>query len=155
MRYPDLSNPFYLNHVQRLCNSFHYWTGKPLLPGLKSNDNPVRALFDAPFVIVSHGTENLPVFNFCNRNALELFEMSWEQFIKLPSKHSADDDNQQARAELMARVARDGYALNCTGTRISSSGKRFYIEGAAVWNVVDENNICHGQAAMFNTWTYL
>jgi len=115
----------------------------------------VLALFDAPFVLVSHGTEPTPVFNFGNRKALELFEISWEQFIKLPSKNSADQENREDRAELMARVARAGYALNCTGTRISTSGKRFYIEGATVWNVIDENNLYHGQAAMFDTWAYL
>ena len=155
MLYPDLNHPFYINHVQRLRDSYQHWTGKPLLPSLKPGDDPVHVLFDAPFVLVAHGIETTPVFNFGNRKALELFEISWEQFIKLPSKHSADDDNQQARAELMARVARAGYALNCTGTRISSSGKRFYIEGATVWNVIDENNLYHGQAAMFDTWAYL
>ena len=155
MLYPDLNNPFYKIHVQYLCNSFQHWTGKTLLPNLKPGDDPVCALFDAPFVLVSHGTEPVPIFNFGNRNALTLFEMSWEQFIKLPSKYSADDDNQQARAELMAKVAKDGFALNCSGTRVSSSGKRFYIEGATVWNVMDENNLYHGQAALFDHWTYL
>src|SRR3972149_360698 len=155
MRYPDLINTFCINHVQRLRDSFHRWTGKSLLPDLKPDDDPVLALFDAPFVLVSHGPEPTPVFNFGNRKALELFEISWEQFIKLPSKNSAGQENQEDRAELMARVARAGYALNCTGTRISTSGKRFYIEGATVWNVIDENNLYHGQAAMFDTWAYL
>ena len=155
MRYPDLKNPFYKNHVERLCSSFHHWTGKPLLPHIKSNDDPVLALFDAPFVLVSHGTETVPIFNFGNRNALDLFEITWEQFTRLPSKNSADQDNQQDRAQLMAHVARHGYALDCKGIRISATGRRFLIEGATVWNVIDENNHYHGQAALFDNWAYL
>ena len=150
-----IKEPVFKNHVQRLRYSYRHWTGKELLPGLKTTDDPVAALFEAPFVLVSHGTETVPIFNFGNRRALKLFEIDWEEFIRLPSKQSADDESQQDRAELMSRVAKNGFALDCTGTRISSSGKRFYIEGATVWNVVDENNQYHGQAAMFDRWTYI
>lgn len=155
MSCPDFNRSFYDSHTRRLCYSYQHWTGKELLYGLKTSDDPLLVLFEAPFVIVSHGTEKIPVFNFGNRMALELFELSWEKFIQLPSKHSADDENQLDRAELMARVSKYGFAKNCTGTRISSNGKRFFIEGATVWNVIDENGRYYGQAAMFDTWAYI
>ena len=155
MEYPDFDQSFYPDHIRRLCYCFQHWIGSPLLPDLKSGDDIVRAVFDAPFVLVSHGTEATPVFNFGNRKALELFEMEWDEFVRLPSSQSADEDNQTDRAALMARVAQDGYALNCSGTRVTSSGKRFRIVGATVWNVIDEQGRYYGQAAMFENWAFI
>lgn len=152
---PDLSNPFYVDHARRLCSSYQRWTGKELIPDYKTLKNPAGILFDAPFVLVSHGIETVPVFNFASNAALKLFELEWEQFIQLPSKESADQDNQEDRARLMARVNANGYEENCKGIRITSTGKRFLIEGATVWNIIDEENIYYGQAAMFTQWKFL
>ena len=95
-------------------------------------------MFDAHFVLVSHGTETDSIFNFGNRAALELFELGWEEFIRLPSRESADQDNKEDRSRLMARVHKEGYVPDCSGVRISSTGKRFLITGATVWNVIDD-----------------
>ena len=155
MNYPDFNTPFYTQHAVLLCSSYKRWTGKSLIPDEQNADNLVRALFDAPFVIVSHGTEKDSIFNFGNRAALELFEIGWQEFIQLPSRKSADQENQADRERLMARVNADGYATDCKGVRISATGRRFLIEGATVWNVVDKAGKYHGQAAMFTHWSYL
>ncbi|MGH8119252.1 MAG: MEKHLA domain-containing protein [Gammaproteobacteria bacterium] len=155
VNYPDFSDPFYMNYARLLCSSYERWTGKPLLSAQVKVNNPAQALFDAPFVLVSHGTEKDSIFNFGNHAALKLFEMEWDDFIRLPSRKSADEENREDRARLMARVSADGYATGCTGVRISSSGRRFLITGATVWNMVDEQDRYHGQAAMFTDWKYL
>ena len=155
MTYPDFKNNFYTHHAKLLCSSYKHWAGKQLITEYQNTKNLIEALFDAPFALVSHGTETESVFNFGNRNALKLFELTWEQFIQLPSRKSADQENQEDRARLMARVNADGYATDCKGVRISSTGKHFLIEGATVWNVIDQNNKYHGQAAMFTQWSYL
>ena len=155
MTYPDFETPFYANHVLLLCSRYKHWTGKQLLPESGRVNNLIKSLFDAPFVIVSHGTETDSIFNFGNRAALELFEISWQEFIQLPSRKSADQENQADRVRLMARVNADGYATDCKGVRISATGRRFLITGATVWNVVDEHDRYHGQAAMFTHWSYL
>lgn len=43
-------------------------------------------LFAAPFVIVSHDTQADPVLNYGNRAALTLWEMSWEELTRTPSR---------------------------------------------------------------------
>ena len=152
---PDLSTLFYIDHARLLCSSYQRWTGKQLISGHEKKGNLALALFEAPFALVSHGTETVSVFNFGNKIALELFELDWEQFIQLPSRNSADGDNQEDRKRLMARVKNEGYATDCTGVRISASGRRFLIEGATVWNVVDEQGGYYGQAAIFSQWEFL
>ena len=153
MDYPDFDNDFYNRHVQLLCSSYEHWTGRQLIADYRQTGDLLHALFDAPYVIVSHGTESDSIFNFGNRAALELFELDWEDFIRLPSRESADHDNREDRKQLMDRVKRDGYADDCSGVRISATGKRFLITGATVWNVVDEDLEYYGQAAMFTNWS--
>ena len=155
MIYPDFNNTFHNDHALLLCSSYRRWTGKLLLPETEKTDKLIKALFDAPFVLVAHGTEADSIFNFGNRAALELFEIGWDEFIHLPSRKSADEANREDRVRLMARVKTDGYAIDCKGVRITATGRRFLITGATVWNVVDNEDRYNGQAAMFSNWSYL
>ena len=51
-------------------------------------------------------------------------------------------------------------AVQCTvsdyrGVRISSTGKRFLVERATVWNIKEPDGTPLGQAATFSDWTFL
>jgi hypothetical protein len=150
---PDIfNNDFYIRHAQLLCSSYKHWTGKSLTVGNREPDELITALFETPFAIVSHGSESDPVFNFGNKVALDLFEVEWEKFIQLPSRYSVETTNRKQREELMQRVSNDGHMLDYSGVRISATGKRFKIEGATIWNIIDGNGHYLGQAAMFKNW---
>lgn len=133
-----------------VTESFLRLTGRPLL----ADDTP-RALWEAPRVIVAHGTEADPVFFYGNRMALQAFEMSFENFTRLPSRFSAQPVNRAERARLLERVSRDGFIDDYAGVRVSAMGRRFRIEHAVVWNLIDVLGQCHGQAATFERWTDL
>lgn len=111
-----------------------------------------EALWNAASAIVAHGAGADPVFFYGNRTALKLFEMDWASFVQMPSRLSAEPLLRDERAQLLERVTRDGFISDYSGIRISSSGKRFRIERATVWNLLDGNGICHGQAATFDRW---
>lgn len=150
-----LSADFYIKHGQRLCFSYNNWTNKSLIKQQSNNESLISALNEAPFVIVSHGIENDPIFNFGNKIALELFELDWDNFTQLPSCKSVEKLSQAARDKLMQEVTNNGFIDNYSGIRISSSGKRFLIEDAFIWNIIDDTGIYHGQAATFSKWKYL
>jgi hypothetical protein len=133
--------------LELICESFLNLTGQPLL----DNATPER-LWNAPRVIVAHGTEAEPVFFYGNRMALELFEMDFASFTHLPSRYSAEPLERQERSRLLERVRRDGFIDDYAGVRISATGKRFRIEQAVVWNLIDGNGEIHGQAATFDRW---
>lgn len=152
MLQPNFNNETYIKHGQLLCSSYRHWTESPLISKNTEPDKLIFELYAAPFAIVSHGMEEDPVFNFGNKVALELFELDWAQFIQLPSRNSVEMTNRKQREELMRRVSKDGHIIDYTGVRVSSTGKRFKIEGATIWNIVDENGHYHGQAAMFAHW---
>lgn len=155
MEYPSLNNQFLVQHAVLLRTSFYRLLGKDLIDASLENLEFAQRLFEAPFAVLSHNTEVDPVFNYANLKGLELFELSWNALLTLPSRFSAETINQQERTELLAQVTRKGYIDNYQGVRISSSGRRFQIGNAVVWNVYDNNNIYRGQAAYFKDWIFL
>ncbi|MBL8413768.1 MAG: MEKHLA domain-containing protein [Propionivibrio sp.] len=130
-----------------IADSFLRLTGQALL-----NDPTPERLWNAPCVIVAHGSEADPVFFYGNRLALEVFAMDFAGFTRLPSRYSAEPVMREERARLLERVSRDGFIDDYAGVRISASGQRFRIEQAVVWNLIDEEGVCHGQAATFDRW---
>lgn len=157
--YSEIVPPDFDAHLQRHCRrliaSHRRWTGRDLAPGLGTAENPARAVFDLPCVVVSHGTEPDPILNFGNQTALTLWEMTWEELTSTPSRLTAEPMLREERARLLEQVTTHGYIDDYAGIRISKSGKRFRIEQATVWNLVDEDGALCGQAATFSHWTML
>jgi hypothetical protein len=106
-------------------------------------------------VLVSHGTQADPVLNYGNATALALWEMSWAEFTQTPSRLTAEAPNREERARLLAAVTAHGFIDDYSGVRISKNGRRFRISQATVWNLLTENGLPCGQAASFNSWTWL
>ena len=138
---------------QLLLDSFRRWTGRDLLIRTGTPDAQAHALFAAPFVVVSHDTQADPILNYGNRQALDLWELSWARLTSTPSRLTAEAMNRDARARMLAVAEQQGYYSGYRGIRISSTGKRFLVEDATVWNVVDGQGIPVGQAATFSRWT--
>jgi len=141
-------------HVGRLADSYARWTGRTLFPAVPAADL-ARAAWTSPIILVSHGTEADPVLNFGNRAALMLWEMSWQEFTRTPSRLTAEAPERDERARLMAQVTAHGFIANYAGVRISRSGRRFRIHSATVWNILDENEQAAGQAATFSDWQWV
>ncbi|MFM7058936.1 MAG: MEKHLA domain-containing protein [Planctomycetota bacterium] len=145
--------PQWLLHSQVLLDSFQKYLGRELIPRSDDPEDEARRLFEAPFVVVSHGTQEDPVLNYGNRIALTLWEMDASTLTSIPSRLTAEPLHRDERAEMMARALRDGYVDDYQGIRISSTGKRFHISQAIIWNLVNLSGQRVGQAATFSTWT--
>lgn len=143
-----------IHHSLRLLYSFNYWTGDFLLDVSGSPEEIAQALFEAPFVLVSHGTEVDPIFNYANRKALELWEVSWEDFTQLPSRKTAEEVVQEERNRLLVETANKGFS-NFSGVRLTSTGQRFYIENGIIWNLLDEKHQYCGQAAVYSKYKFI
>jgi hypothetical protein len=152
---PSSKNCFLGDHAELLISSYYSWTGIDLVKQERSSEDTYRALFEAPYGVVSHNTEDDPIFNYGNRTALRLFEMGWSAFTNLASRKSAEPVDRAERERLIARVSKHGFIDDYKGVRISSTGNRFMIEDATVWNIVDERGEYFGQAAVFYRWSEL
>ncbi|WP_221030269.1 MEKHLA domain-containing protein [Actomonas aquatica] len=160
MSEPSAANAYLADHVALLRSSFRQLTGRELLSldAAEAEASPAaiaEALYRAPFVVLSHGTEVDPVFNYANLTAQCVFEMSWAEITQLPSRFSAEPVSREERAQLLERVSSHGFIDDYRGVRISATGRRFWIEQATVWNVSDATGAACGQAATFAQWTPL
>lgn len=141
-------------HQRLLTDSYRKWTGRELI----ANDSAASLedqLFYAPFVLLSHGTEADPVLNYGNEKALQLWEMDWKQLTSTPSRLTAEPMEQEERNRFFEAVTANGYVDNYTGIRISSTGRRFHIMNAVVWNLIDDKGLYKGQAATFAQFRYI
>jgi hypothetical protein len=68
---------------------------------------------------------------------------------------TAEAPEREERARLMAEVTARGYIDNYAGIRIARTGRRFRIQAATVWNILDESGQPAGQAATFSQWNWL
>ena len=143
---PSPANAFLAEHAALLCTSYQRLTGTALLT-VDANHSLAEALYRAPFVVLSHGTEPDPIFNYANLTAQRLFEKTWAQITAMPSRLSAEPLIREERARLLAAVSERGFIDDYRGLHVSSSGRRFMIEQASVWNLTDAQGHPAGQAA--------
>jgi len=153
--YPSEVNQYLHIHVERMLASWHHWTGRYLVDPELSKVEQARQLFQAPFAVLSHDTAPDPLLNYSNHAGLALFGLTWDELVQTPSRLTAEPIHREARADLLAAVSRQGYIDNYRGVRISKTGRRFMIEQATVWNLLDESGAHYGQAATFSAWKFI
>lgn len=147
--------PEWQERTRLLLDSYCRWLGRDLIDRSGTVAEQSRSLFEVPFVVVAHGTQPDPILNYGNAVALNLWEMDLKSFLQTPSRLTAEPMHRDERARLLERTTRDGYVDDYQGIRISSTGRRFRIHQAIVWNVVDDAGSRIGQAATFAEWTPL
>lgn len=144
-----------LNHVQLLLDSFQKAVGRNLIVRTENPILDLQFIENADFVLISHNNDPDPILTYGNPKALELWEMSWNEFTSTPSKETAEEENRRMREEMLEQAKVQGYFDNYEGVRVSKNGKRFRIKDALIWNLVDENGNQVGQAAVFERYDYL
>lgn len=135
-------------HAQILCDTYQKFYHEPLIIP-KIGISLFDQLFQAPFILLSHGTQADPILNFGNHQALQLWEMNCEELCQTPSRLTAEPMEREARERFLQEVQEKGFVSHYEGIRISKTGKRFKITQTKVWNLVDAQNQYYGQAARF------
>jgi hypothetical protein len=136
-----------------LLDSYRRVVGRPLLDIAAGERPTAQFLYDATsFSLLAHDGAADPIFIYANRTAQSCFGYDWDTFTRLPSRLSAEAPDRAERQRLLQTVARDGFIDNYHGIRIAGSGRRFWIERAVVWELLDNTGTRHGQAAIFRDW---
>ncbi len=152
---PAPENSYLIEHARLLRNSYSDLLGRPLAPPDFDDEQAAAYLFLAPMVLLSHDADADPIFNYANMTGLDLFELTWDELIELPSRRSAEAINRADRQKVLDQVSDQGYIDNYQCVRITKSGKRFNANNVTVWNLYDAQNCYQGQAACFSEWTFL
>jgi hypothetical protein len=135
-----------------LVGSYARLVGTPLVA---ASADATWLYHDAPFAVLAHGNAVDPIFVYANRAAQTCFEYSWDEFMTLPSRLSAEAPNRAERQALLDAVALHGFMSGYRGERIAKSGRRFWIEQGTIWQLTDPDGITHGQAATFASCRYV
>ena len=132
-----------------LMGSYARLVGKLLVPEGK---DAAWLYAQAPIAVVAHNTDPDPKFIYANRCAQTCFEYSWDEFIGLPSRLSAEAPERAERQALLDAVAKNSFMSGYRGIRVAKSGRRFLIEDGVIRELIDEKGIRHGAAATFPSW---
>lgn len=140
---------------QCLLDSYKNLLGSELIDRTGTFQEQAKALFFAPFVVLSHGTETDPIYNYGNQIALALWERDWTDLLKMPSRLSAEQILQEERQRILEATVTQGYLKDYQCVRISRTGKRYKIADVTLWNVIDSQGKYCGQSATFSQWSFL
>lgn len=149
------ADPQIVQWCQYLLDSYAHWVKQELIQRNGTPLEQARRLFNSAFVVASHGVENDPLLNYGNQAALNLWAMDWQQFTQTPSRLTAEPVNREKRARMLEQARTQGYISDYCGVRISSTGKRFLVDQAIIWNIQKPDGIAIGQGATFSSWKYL
>lgn len=152
---PCAANNYLQRHAGMLMRCYRQWTGRDLLDPALAPAAAAAALYRAPFAVLSHDMSADPLFAYANLVAQQLFALPWAEFIGLPSRYSAEPVAREARERLLALVGRQGYVDDYSGVRVSHDGRRFLVDQATVWNLLDDAGHPCGQAARLGRWRML
>lgn len=147
---PAPNNNYQSDHARLLMVTFQRVTGRTLLEGANS-----KALYHAPFPVLSHNTAEDPVLTYGNLAAQKLWEMDWDALTALPSRLTAEPAERGQRDAMFAEMRAKGFIENYAGIRVSASGKRFEIRNAIIWPLLAEDCTKLGEAATFKDYEFL
>jgi hypothetical protein len=135
------------SHVSMLDESLRKLTGKGVCERMEILDNSAdpstimdsreavynKICLNDRFVLISHGTEDNPIYNFVNVAGLEAFVRTWDNF-KIPSRESVvlQSKDEALRIELMNKVTNTGFVEGATGIRVRGDGKYIRLVDAVV-----------------------
>ena len=142
-----------------IARSYLRLTGENLVTDLdadSTSDGEIcAAMYTSADPLLCHDGTSDPLFNYANRAAQELFELTWDQFVGMPSRLSAGPGAQAERNQLISEATESGYYTGYSGIRVSHSGREFEIQDAVLWRVTDEKERVLGLACRIPRWHYV
>jgi hypothetical protein len=150
MQEPCRENGYQAAHASLLAESF-----RTLLRRALNDPADAKALYHAPFPVLSHNTAADPVLTYGNLAAQQLWEMGWDALTALPSRLTAEPAERAQRDAMFAEMRDKGFIENYAGIRISASGKRFEIRNAIIWPLHGPDGTKLGEAATFQDYHFL
>jgi hypothetical protein len=147
----------------RILDSHQRVFERPLIAEPAGGLVPVQraqALFSSERLVLAHdGADPAgdpgPRLIYANRAALRLWRRPWHAMVGMPSRLTAEPGERAERAQALGRAQRLAAIDDYAGIRVDSRGRRFRIEGARLWTLLDERGRPLGQAASFARWWWL
>jgi PAS domain-containing protein len=92
--------------------------GERLVPTGLRGAEAAAWLYDAPTPLLAHDTSSDPLFVYANRKAQEVFGYSGDEFVGLPSRLTAGEQDRACRGECCSRPRSPGPGGSGQGCRV-------------------------------------
>ena len=103
------------------------------------------------FAVLSHGTQDDPIYCYFNQAALATFQWPESEIYAIPSRYSAPDgEHRQVRQAQVADSVVEDFKVLPEVVRQRKDGTTFSISNIYLWNVYDEDNQRVGQTALYD-----
>jgi hypothetical protein len=104
------------------------------------------------YAVVSHGTQDDPIFCYANAATLATFQYSEEEFYQLPSRKSAPTvgGERNNRQKIMKDVDNNQVWDIPSGIRQRKDGSLFEFRDVILWNVYTDKGQRVGQCAVYD-----
>lgn len=102
------------------------------------------------FGILSHGTQQDPIYNYGNWAALTLFDYSLEELCQTPSRYSTVESLMDDREKLIQQINDVGYGTISDAVRQTTNGSLFVIQKIWIWHVYHPDGRRIGLAALYD-----
>jgi hypothetical protein len=136
--------------IQMCSDSLKKFTGRSLVESMNGIEELVDVHDCERYAVLSHGTQEDPIYKYFNKGALLTFQYSEDEAYQLPSRYSAPDgDTRTERATLMNKIVAEEVGRFPTAIRQNKSGEQFQLTDVILWNVYDKG-IHVGQTALFD-----
>ncbi|GKY95586.1 hypothetical protein MPSEU_000519900 [Mayamaea pseudoterrestris] len=138
--------------IRCVSNSLQKFYGKSLYEEM-SVAGPENVHSNEQYVVVSHGTQVDPIYNYANKAGLICFGYTEEEFVQSPSRKSAPEGVlSEDRNLLVQHVLNHGWTIIPQSIRQNKDGERFLVQRILFFNVYDDDGNRTGQAATFDRY---
>ncbi len=147
--------PKKLELTDQLLQSYKNAFGKPLLICPDVDDYhrlQSQELFILKKIVIAHDKQDDPCLIYANASALQLWQMSWDEMIGMPSRQTAPKDAQRQRQAILNKAITKTAIKGYRGIRVNKKGEKFFIDNVKIWTIWDNDNSAIGQAASFASW---
>lgn len=134
--------------VQWCSDSLQRFTGASLFQKLNLPEGDTQQLHaNTRYLVLSHGTEEDPIYCYFNRAALDAFERDPQEISSLPSRYSAPPEGRTPRTALLEDTLQNQYQQLPPLIRVTKTGQLFRVPDVVLWNIYNDQGDLVGQTA--------
>jgi hypothetical protein len=138
--------------IQLSSDSLQRFTGKSLFDYMEEGNitTPSQIHHNERYAVLSHGTQDDPIYCYFNRAALQQFQWTEEEVYSLASRYSAPDgaDRTTRQADVQQALEDDVKELTSV-VRQTKHGDLFEMVNVVLWNVYNGTQRV-GQTAIYD-----
>lgn len=135
--------------VDMSSHSLYRLTGKSMYDRMENIGCASQVHESIRFAVLSHGTQDDPIFCYANKGALQLFQWPESEIYQLPSRYSAPEGKlRDDRSNAISTTAQQKFSFITSATRQTKTGNLFEMNDVLLWNVYDNDGVRVGQTAL-------